>query len=99
MCKNKWIHVFSKALTQSEMQTASSRIWTQVNYSSSYDDNHCVKDPVHGVLVSCLNSVSFFKTSYSTNARELSLSYDLSIAVKKNWIHNSFRSFILVKCK
>ena len=34
---------FPKALAQSEIQTASTRIWTQVTDSISYDDNHYAK--------------------------------------------------------
>ena len=34
------IQVFPKGLTQREMQTASSRIWTQIADSIFYDDNN-----------------------------------------------------------
>ena len=36
---------FQRALAQNEMQTALSRIWTQVADSISYDNNSCAKCP------------------------------------------------------
>ena len=37
---NNWIHTFPKGLVLWEMQSVSSRIWTRVAVSISYDDNH-----------------------------------------------------------
>ena len=34
---------FLKALAESQIQTTSSKIWTQVSNSISYDNNHCTK--------------------------------------------------------
>ena len=35
---------FPRELMWSETQTTSSRIWTQVTNSISYDNNHCIKE-------------------------------------------------------
>ena len=41
--RRKWIHVFSRALAQSEMRIVLSRIWTWIANSISDDDNHYLK--------------------------------------------------------
>ena len=39
--ENNWIHFFfRKAFELYKMQTSSSRIWTRITRSISYDDNH-----------------------------------------------------------
>ena len=43
MVKNRWIHAFTNGISTLEMQTASSRIWTRVVDSISYDDNRYTK--------------------------------------------------------
>ena len=59
------------------MQSVSSRIWTRVAVSNSYDDN----DYTTGSSITGLNSeFSFSKTSCLTKAEEPGLSYYLPIA-------------------
>ena len=46
---------FPRALAQSEMQTASSRIWTWVAYTISYNDNYYTKLTHCGIMITKLN--------------------------------------------
>ena len=41
--RRDWFMPSLRALAQSEIQTASSRIWTQIAYSISNDNNHYTK--------------------------------------------------------
>ena len=68
---------FPRVLVLCEMQSVSSRIWTRVAVSISYDDNNYTT----GTTITGLNSeFSFSYTSCLTKAEELSLPYYLPIA-------------------
>ena len=83
----RWIHAFSNVFAWSEMQRALFRIWTQIDTSISYYNNHYTKH-TYTYISLCLFNNCFDKLK-NKNLQQVLLNPDLQ---KINWVNITYLS-------